>query len=142
MRVEQVHVVTEEHVAAFARLLPKLSPDARQPSQADLAEVLAAAGTSLLIARDDVGRVVGTLTLVLYPTPNKRLSLIEDVVVDAAARGQGIGAALVKEALGRARAWGAAQTDLLSHDRRAAAIRLYLRLGFRRYETNVFRFTY
>jgi len=137
-RVDQA-LLGPDLVPAFARLLPQLAADARAPTRAELEEVIAAPGTTLLVARDEQGQVVGTLTLVVYATPNKRLSLIEDVVVDAATRGQGVGAALVSEALRLARQHGAAQTDLLSHDRRQAAIRLYRRLGFERFETNVFR---
>jgi ribosomal protein S18 acetylase RimI-like enzyme len=139
-RVERVTRATPEHVAAFARLLPQLSPGARRPTLADLEEVVAAPGTSLLVARDGQGAIVGTLTLVVYPTPNKRLALIEDVVVAREARRRGIDTALVTEALRLAQEARAAQTDLLSHDRREAAIRLYRRLGFERFETNVFRY--
>jgi GNAT superfamily N-acetyltransferase len=61
------------------------------------------------------------------------------VVVDGPARGQDVSAALVGEAVRLAREHGAVRTDLLSHDRRRGAIRLHRRLGFERFETNVFR---
>lgn len=139
-RVERIVSVTPELVEAFAQLLPQQSPGARQPSYQELAAVVRAECNSLLVARDAAGSIVGTLTLVVFPTPGKVLGYIEDVVVDAPSRGQGIGALLVTEALGLAAELGAAQTDLLSGDHRQAAIRLYQRLGFRRFETNVFRY--
>jgi len=142
MRVERVDAVTPAHVAAISRFLPQLHADARQLSLAQLHEVVSAPGTTLLVARDATGDVVGMLTLVVYPTPSKLLSLIEDVVVDKPSRGQGFGEALVAEALRLAGDLGASQTDLLSHDRRAAAIRLYQRAGFERFETNVFRYVH
>jgi ribosomal protein S18 acetylase RimI-like enzyme len=142
MPIERVDEVTPGHVAAINRLLPQLSADARQLSLAQLQEVVSAPGNTLLVARDAAGDVVGMLTLVVYPTPNKLLSLIEDVVVDKPARGNGIGEALVAEALRLAADLGASQTDLLSHDRRAAAVRLYQRAGFERFETNVFRYAH
>ena len=64
---------------------------------------------------------------------------IEDVVVDAAARGRGIGEALVREALALACREGVARVMLTSNATRRAAHRLYERMGFVRYETDCFR---
>lgn len=61
--------------------------------------------------------------------------------MDAAARGAGVGAALVRAALAEAEALGARTVDLTSGPSRQAAIRLYERLGFRRRDTSVFRFS-
>jgi ribosomal protein S18 acetylase RimI-like enzyme len=106
---------------------------------ADLQEVVAHPGTVLLLARDGAGQIIGMLTLVVYPMPSATLSVIDDVVVDVASRRQGAGSALVAEAVRLAKQSGAKQTDLLSHDRRESAIRIYERAGFQRFETNVFR---
>jgi ribosomal protein S18 acetylase RimI-like enzyme len=142
MRIERLEEVTPADVAAVNRLLPQLSAAPRQLSLAQLQEVVAYPGNRLLVARDAAGSMVGMLTLVVYPTPNKTLSRIEDVVVDQPARGQGVGEALVAESLRLAADLGASETDLLSHDRRAVAIRLYQRAGFKRFETNVFRYVH
>ena len=47
----------------------------------------------LLVARID-GQIVGTPTLVTFPIPTGLRAWIEDVVVDEAGRGRGVGAAL------------------------------------------------
>ena len=65
---------------------------------------------------------------------------IEDVVVDEAARGQGVGEALNRAALERAATAGARTVDLTSRPSREAANRLYQRLGFEPRETNVYRY--
>jgi ribosomal protein S18 acetylase RimI-like enzyme len=62
-------------------------------------------------------------------------------VVDGAARGHGVGAALVKAALERAEAAGARTVDLTSRPDREAANRLYVRMGFEARPTNVYRYT-
>ena len=67
---------------------------------------------------------------------------IEDVVVDGAYRRQGIGNALVRAAIERAREAGARRVDLTSRPTREAANRLYRRLGFAQRETNVYRYTF
>jgi ribosomal protein S18 acetylase RimI-like enzyme len=96
--------------------------------------------TAVLLARDDAGRVLGTLTLVMYRIPTGLRACIEDVVVDEAARGQGAGEALTRFALDVAARAGAKTVDLTSRPSREAANRLYQRLGFDRRNTNVYRY--
>ena len=79
------------------------------------------------------------LTLVVFPIPTGVRAWIEDVVVTASARGQGVGALLTREAVRIAGEEGARTVDLTSRPDREAANRLYARLGFERRETNVYR---
>ena len=65
---------------------------------------------------------------------------IEDVVVDAAARGHGAGLGLVEAAVEHAKAIGSKSVDLTSRPAREAANRLYKRAGFVLRETNVYRY--
>jgi len=130
--------VTEEVVAAMARLVPQLAPAAEPPSRERLAAIAEDPRCALLIARDP--EIVGTLTLVAYPLPSGGRVWIEDVVVDDSARGRGVGEALVKEALARARAAGARAVDLTSRPAREAANRLYRRAGFTLRDTNAYRY--
>ena len=60
-------------------------------------------------------------------------------MVDDSARGHGAGEALNRAALDFAKANGAITVDLTSRPSRAAANRLYQRLGFALRETNVYR---
>jgi ribosomal protein S18 acetylase RimI-like enzyme len=87
------------------------------------------------------GVITGTLTLVMFPLPTGMRAWIEDVVVDEAARGQGIGEALTHEALRIARDAGARTVDLTSRPARAAAGRLYERLGFTLRESRLYRYS-
>ena len=75
----------------------------------------------------------------LFPLPSGLRAWIEDVVVDAEARGRGVGAALNLRAIQIARDAGARTVDLTSRPDREAANRLYARLGFGRRTTNVYR---
>src|SRR5262245_39745904 len=136
MDITRVAAVDDELVEAFARLLPQLS-QARPPGRAELDAI--AAGAVLLIARD-AGAIVGTLTLTLYRIPTGLQARIDDVVVDTALRGRGVGEALSREALRIAREAGARNVSLTSRPSREAANRLYLRLGFERLDTNVYRY--
>lgn len=132
--------VGPELSAAFARLVPQLSRSSPPPTDAELAEMVASPTTALLVARTGAGDIVGTLTLALFRIPTGLRAWIEDVVVDEAARGAGVGEILTRAALERARAAGVRSVDLTSRPSREAANRLYRRLGFERRDTNVYRF--
>ena len=108
-------------------------------SEAHLARIVASDMSTLLIARSQEGKIVGTTTLAVFDTPTGRRAWIEDVVVDDSARGQGIGEALTREAVRRAGEAGADHVDLTSAPYREAANRLYPRVGFERRATNVYR---
>lgn len=131
--------VDDELVAAMAALLPQLSSSAPAPGGAELQEIVDAPATTLLVARL-AGRIVGSLTLVTFRIPTGRRGWVEDVVVDEGARGSGVGEALVRAALATAAEHGVHTVDLTSRASREAANRLYLRTGFERRQTNVYRY--
>ena len=138
MKIERVTEASPELVEALARLLPQLSPGRETPTIAEVAEMLEATGTSLFVARDDDGAILGSLMLLVYRIPSGLKARIDDVVVDAAARGRGAGEALTRAAMAHAGAVGARIVELSSNPKREAANRLYQRLGFERRETNVY----
>ncbi len=138
-----VHIadeVTDELVQAFERLTPQLSRSSPPPTAEQLAEIVASPATHLLLARGDDDTILGSLTLVLFRIPTGLRAWIEDVVVDDAARGQGVGEALNRHAIDVAAERGARSVDLTSRPSREAANRLYRRLGFEPRETNVYRY--
>ena len=137
--VEPAQVVTAELVTALNALLPQLTGAPSRVTAAEVAATVATPGVSLLVARDDDGRIVGTATVSICRTLTTRRAQIDDVVVDGSARGHGVGAALTAEAIGVAREQGAEHVDLTSAPWREAANRLYQRMGFARRETNVYR---
>jgi ribosomal protein S18 acetylase RimI-like enzyme len=141
VHVEEARQVSADLVAAIARLIGQLSSSSAPPGASELEEVVASPATTLLIARDADGDVVGTLTLALFRIPTGVRAWIEDVVVDEGARGRGVGEALTREAVRIAEDAGARTVDLTSRPSRGAANRLYMRLGFRQRETNVYRAT-
>jgi ribosomal protein S18 acetylase RimI-like enzyme len=141
VRVEVLHEVTDEVVEAFGRLLPQLSRSAPPLDRAALGRIVGSAATTLLVARSG-DQIVGTLSLVMFPIPTGLRAWIEDVIVDAAARGQGIGEALTMAALRLAEEAGARTVDLTSRPSREAAGRLYERVGFQSRETRAYRYAF
>jgi ribosomal protein S18 acetylase RimI-like enzyme len=138
--IERVDEPTDELAAALARLVPQLSQSAPPITAGHLAELASSPATVLFVARDGSGEIIGTLTLVLVRIPTGLMAIIEDVVVDGAVRGGGVGGELVREAVAAAREAGARKVDLTSRPSRVEANRLYEKLGFQRRDTNVYRY--
>jgi ribosomal protein S18 acetylase RimI-like enzyme len=139
VRIDEATVVTADLVAAFERLIPQLS-SSPPPTPAELAMIVGSDSSVLLVARTSGSDIIGSLTLALFRVPTGIRAWIEDVVVDEAARGAGVGESLVMAAVARAREAGARSVDLTSRPSREAANRLYLRLGFEARSTNVYRY--
>ena len=138
VEVSAVTVVDDDLVAAFSRLIPQLS-SSPPPDRAELEAIVANPESVLFVARADAA-VVGSLTLALYRIPTGVKAWIEDVVVDESARGMGVGEALNRAAIDEAARRGAKNVSLTSRPSREAANRLYQRLGFEPYETNLYRY--
>jgi len=132
--------VDDELVAAFARLIPQLSSSSPPPGRDELDAIVTNPHSVLFLATID-DRIVGSLTLACYRIPTGVKAWIEDVVVDESARGQGVGEALNRAALAEASDRGAKNVSLTSRSSREAANRLYQRLGFEPYDTNLYRYT-
>ena len=120
--------------------MPQLNPALAGPTAAELAALLADPATTLLVVVEEA-EIIATATVIVYTTPAWVKARIEDVVVDAGARGRGVGEALVNECVNIARKRGARIVELQSAMRRAAANRLYPRMGFELRDSNVYRMT-
>ncbi len=139
MRIEVADAAGPELVEAFGRLVPQLSRSSAPPTPDELSEMVDSAASDVLVAYDG-DSICGTLTLVTFRIPTGVRAWIEDVVVDEAVRGKGVGEALNRFAIELARQKGAKTVDLTSRPSREAANRLYRRLGFVQRDTNVYRF--
>jgi len=136
VKIEHVTDASDELVDTIRGLLPQLTEARTPPTLEQLREVVE--GQTLLVARDDDGSVLGTLTFVRYRVSSGIKGRIEDVIVDERARGRGVGEALVREGMRLANEAGVLMLELTSMPYRQAANRLYRRLGFVRKPTNVY----
>ena len=125
----------------MVRLIPQLSSSPPPPNAEAITAIVDSDACHLLLARDDDGAILGSMTLVVFPIPTGIRAWIEDVVVDGDARGRGVGDALNRTAIDIARDLGAKSVDLTSRPSREAANRLYQRIGFEPRETNVYRYS-
>jgi GNAT superfamily N-acetyltransferase len=132
-----IEAVTLAAYEQYAALMPAHWEGYRQ----NILATLAAAKPDAQIVAEEEGRIVGTV--LLYPAGSVMarpgggsITLAEPEVrllaVAPAARGRGVGAALMNECVSRARQSGAAALTLHTTDIMQSAMRLYERLGFRR----------
>jgi ribosomal protein S18 acetylase RimI-like enzyme len=142
MNIFLMDAIDIEIEQAFARLIPQLTPYQPAPNREALVEMVASPASHVFLARapDQDGQIVGTATLVTFQTPTGKHGWIEDVVVDKAFRGQGIGRALTEICLEKAQTLGVRDVNLTSRPNRVAANKLYQAMGFIKRETNIYRF--
>ena len=89
----------------------------------------------MFIATDETG-ILGTLTLAMFRIPTGIRAWIEDVIVDDAARGKGVGRLLNEAAIAHAFDEGAITVDLTSRPSREADKRLNQRNVFEQLKNN------
>jgi ribosomal protein S18 acetylase RimI-like enzyme len=145
IEIVEAKQASDELCAAFRSLIPQLTTMSEVPARDELQAIIEAEATKVLLAIDDsrtTRSIVGVLTLVLYRIPTRKVARIEDLVVDHDVRRQGIAELLLRHALGLAKEAGTKSVDLTSNPDRVAAIRLYSKLGFVKWNTNLFRYSF
>ncbi len=107
-------------------------------TMAELNAIVADKNIVVVIAKDGT-RIVGMATLYLLQKFGKRIGRVEDVVVDSAYRGRGLGRTMMEKiiAIARARKIQALRVD--SRPVHSVANKLYHSLGFSIKKTNPYR---
>jgi ribosomal protein S18 acetylase RimI-like enzyme len=137
--VSEVTDPNDPVLADLNALLPQLSSSAQPVTPTEFEQMVRSDASRLLIARGDDEELLGSMTLVLFRIPTGVRAWIEDVVVDEAARGLGVGEQLNSAAIDLAYSTGARTIDLTSRPSRVAANNLYKKLGFEERDTNIYR---
>lgn len=139
IEISELIQADEETLSSVNHLLPQLSSSAQVITLDRLRTLVSSDCTRLYLAKEG-GHVHGMLSLVVFPIPTGTKAWVEDVVVDDAARGKGVGKSLMRHAMEQAEMLGAKAVDLTSRPSREAANKLYQSLGFETRETNVYRY--
>ena len=140
MKIKRINRFSERVFETVLKLLPQLSSDAELPARQYIKEILASKNVHFFIAELDNQEIVGMLTIATYDTPSGTKAWIEDVIVDESQRDNGIGKALVLFAINYSKSLGAKSVGLTSRPSRTVANRLYQKMGFVQYETNVYKY--
>lgn len=138
--VNQLTEVSEQNIQELELLSAMLHGDGRRSSSEEIGSILLNSSIIFVVAKDS-DRIVGMAALYIHQKVGKIGSYIEDVVVDSAYRGQGLGKKIVQALIDEARERGVVSIALTSRPERVAAHTLYEKLGFKKYDTTVFRIT-
>lgn len=126
-----------EDVAPLRGLLEQL---VKHPVDLDRERILLIMGQArVLVARNQEGIIVGMASLYTIHLFTRTVGRIEDVVVDASTRGQGVGRELMTRLLAEAKRLKISRLFLTSHPSRVEANQLYQTLGFEKHDTNPYR---
>ena len=120
-------------------LLHQLNPDLKPIDQSHLEKIMCSDAILMSGAFDDSKKLIGMISVAIFPTPSGMRCWIEDIVVDRMHRGKGLGKKLMKRAIEYAQECGAQCIDLTSRPSRIEANEMYQRMGFEKRETNVYR---
>ena len=139
MEITQLTEATEEALRDINTLLEQLRKDDPTSSpMSDLEAVIRDEQCTLFVVKDGE-KIIGMASLYIIPKLGKINATVEDVVVDNAYRGQGIGAKLMNEVIAAAREKNVGSLYLTSRPAREAAHGLYKKVGFKVKDTVVFK---
>ena len=95
-----------------------------------------------MVCKNDKEEIVGIALMATYKVVSGFRGLVEDVVVDEAYRGQGIGRKLMENLLEEAKRKSVDEILLFTGHHRTAAINLYKSLGFKIRESGVYNLNF
>ncbi len=118
-------------------LFRQLNPDLKLNP---LAKILEKKDQLSLVYFQEDGKIIGMASMATYSVLSGSKGMVEDVVVDANARGKGIGRQLMEKLLHIAEQKGLSEVLLFTGNHRESAIRLYQKLGFVASQSGLYRF--
>ncbi|HWO07605.1 MAG TPA: GNAT family N-acetyltransferase [Candidatus Paceibacterota bacterium] len=138
MTIKKLTAATPEALADINAINSQLHDDGRKGTLAELEAIVDNKNCILLVAKDG-DKIVGMASLYIMPKLGKRSAYVEDVVVDGAYRGQGLGEKLMRDIIDTARTEKVNTLYLTSRPDRVAARALYNKIGFTVKDTAVFK---
>src|SRR3989344_8624893 len=138
VEISRLTIASQGTLKDINNLIYQLSPRLPQCSDQLLSRILGDANNELWVVMDGE-TIVGMATLAVVVIPEGERAQIEDVVVDEKYRGKGLGQKLSEKLIERARDRNIFKITLSSREDRVAANKLYLKLGFTQWPTNVYQ---
>ena len=140
--IELVTHIDSALIAPIADMLAQLTAREYPFGEQELRTIIEDSTSQLFIMRDNE-HIMGMLTLGHYTSPTGRKVWVEDVVVSAEYRGEGLGRKLINHAIEYCRENLSPCTLMLtSNPARVAANELYRTSGFEPKQTNVYKMTF
>lgn len=138
--IEQLKTYYPEEITAINKLLKQLDNTAALLTKKNVEDMIESVSNRLFVARlMEDKKIIGMLTMIIFRIPFAKKGLLEDIVVDKAYRGKGIGTKLITTAINQARKEQVSYLDFTSRPTRTEANSLYKNLGFKKRDTNAYR---
>ncbi|MBC5864647.1 GNAT family N-acetyltransferase [Flavobacterium turcicum] len=118
-----------------SELFRQLSPN---KIQLDLEEILNEENQITVAYCEDDNKIIGIASMCTYKVISGHKGWIEDVVVDSASRGKGIGRKLINLLVEVGKEKELSEILLFTEDHRLAAINLYSSVGFKLKESKIY----
>ena len=138
-KIIEIKEFSPEIYSLVCKLTRQVAPDRNPPSESEFLDIVHSDNSHLFVIQDDSATSVGMLSTGIYRTPTGNKAWIEDVVIDDAYRGRGFGKKIVEYAIDFLRELNVDTVSLTTNSSRVVANQLYQKLGFVRYETNVYK---
>ncbi len=137
---QRITTASADSLQDINKLLLQLRRNPSEPlgTEQDLNDIVTDKNV-IFIAVQDGEKIIGMATAYLAQKFGKKTGFVEDVVVDETYRGQGLGQKVMEVLIQQAKNAGASQLYLTSGPDRITAQKLYLRIGFKKRETDVFK---
>jgi ribosomal protein S18 acetylase RimI-like enzyme len=123
--------IKEQVSALFRQLSPNKNP-------MDLEEILNEKNQITVAYCEDNNKIIGIALMCTYKVISGNKGWIEDVVVDAASRGKGIGRKLINLLIEVGEEKELSEILLFTEDHRLAAINLYSSVGFKLKDSKIY----
>jgi ribosomal protein S18 acetylase RimI-like enzyme len=141
MEINELGVANDVDLVRVNNLLKQLVHDSATYKPVAFSrweEIIGDKKTVVITVRED-GEIIGMGMLFLILKPRGFYASIEEMMVDEAHRGKGIGEAIGRKLIEVAKERGVETIELSARPSRVPANKLYQKLGFLPKETNVYR---
>jgi ribosomal protein S18 acetylase RimI-like enzyme len=141
--IEEIKDGSAENAEAVRQLTKQLGNNFTELSDKEFAEMIHSSCNHLFVVRENMSdRIVGMVTVLVYRIPYAKKAYIDDFVIDKEFRKHGLGTSLFKKAVDFAKSQNVSYAQFTSKQTREAGNALYIKLGFKKYDTNVYRLNF
>lgn len=138
--ISQLNSINNSQLKDIEVLLTQLNPDFIPPAKKENIQAVISHPTTHILVAKDKNKIIGMITLCGNPQAEGNIKVwIEDFVVEEKYRRKGIGTALIQAAHKQAKQLGFISSALTSRPSRTIANKYYKKIGYKIYETNVYK---
>lgn len=138
--IEQVNEFSQEVLKAITTFAPKFGHNYQPFTEDSLHEIINSSNSYVFIARyKPTDQIVGMIMEIVYKTFYTKKAYVDELFVDEQFRKMSIGTKLMNAVMENAEKHHALFIEFTSKPTRIEGNALYIKMGFQKYDTNVYR---